>query len=254
VKLNHNLLASVLIALLVSSPLLAGVGRQNGMIDGVGVAGQQPPLPASDCADCLLGDTVDANESATLTFMREEEKAARDIYSHAAELWQLALFSNIADSEQKHMDSVAEMLAKYELTDPVVDDTAGVFVNSDLQALYHELALRSESSLMDALYVGGLVEEVDIADLQDAIAETDNADLAQTYGNLMRGSRNHLRAFVGEIERQGLVYEAQYLTQEEVDAIVDSPLERGNSTSGVGNFLGPRGMGGPMGPSGRMAW
>ena len=33
---------------------------------------------------------------------------------------------------------------------------------------------------------------------------------------------------VGQIEDLGIVYEAQYLTQEEVDQIVDSPVERGN--------------------------
>jgi hypothetical protein len=43
----------------------------------------------------------------------------------------------------------------------------------------------------------------------------------------MRGSRNHLRAFVGLIEDLGVVYEAQYLSQQDVDEIVDSPLERG---------------------------
>jgi len=43
----------------------------------------------------------------------------------------------------------------------------------------------------------------------------------------IKGSRNHLRSFVGKIEEQGVVYEAQLLTQEEVDAIVDSPVERG---------------------------
>ncbi len=43
----------------------------------------------------------------------------------------------------------------------------------------------------------------------------------------MTGSRNHLRAYVGQIEALGLVYEAQYLSQEQVDDIVDSPVERG---------------------------
>ena len=64
-------------------------------------------------------------------------------------------------------------------------------------------------------------------DLENAIAATNHADLDQVYGNLLRGSRNHLRAFAREIERQGGVYEAQYIDQEIVDAIIDSPMERG---------------------------
>jgi hypothetical protein len=65
-------------------------------------------------------------------------------------------------------------------------------------------------------------------DLQEAIDASDNADIKQLYENLMSGSRNHLRAYVGQIEDLGIVYEAQYLTQEEVDAIVDAPVERGS--------------------------
>jgi hypothetical protein len=75
--------------------------------------------------------------------------------------------------------------------------------------------------------VGALIEEVDMIDLKRAIEETDNADIRRLYENLMTGSRNHLRAYVGQIEDLGVVYEAQYLSQEEVDAIVDSPVERG---------------------------
>ena len=45
--------------------------------------------------------------------------------------------------------------------------------------------------------------------------------------NLMSGSKNHLRAYVGQIENLGIVYEAQYLPQDKVDSIVDSPVERG---------------------------
>ena len=63
-------------------------------------------------------------------------------------------------------------------------------------------------------------------DLQRAIDETDNADIQRLYENLMSGSRNHLRAYVGQIENLGIVYEAQCLPQDEVDSIVDAPVER----------------------------
>lgn len=42
-----------------------------------------------------------------------------------------------------------------------------------------------------------------------------------------KGSRNHLRAFTSQLNSYGLSYMAQYLTQEEVDAIVYTPMERG---------------------------
>jgi hypothetical protein len=39
-------------------------------------------------------------------------------------------------------------------------------------------------------------------------------------------SRNHLRAFARQIESLGVVYSAQILSQEDVDSIIDTPMER----------------------------
>jgi hypothetical protein len=142
-------------------------------------------------------------------------------------LWALPVLDNISESEQVHTTSVEDMLEKYDVPDPVADDSTGVFVNQDLANLYQALITEGGMSSLQALYVGAAIEELDMLDLQHAIDTTDNDDIRQLYENLMSGSRNHLRAFVGQIEDLGIVYEAQYLTQEEVDSIVDSPVERG---------------------------
>lgn len=179
----------------------------------------------------VVSSTVEeltALEVENLTYMREEEKLARDVYLTMFEAWGLTIFSNIASSEQSHTDAVANMLEIYKLPDPVVDDRVGIFVNQTLINLYETLLARGYQSSLEALFVGALIEEVDMVDLKRAIEETDNDDIKDLYENLLSGSRNHLRAFVGLIEDQGIVYEAQFLTQEEVDAIVDSPTERGS--------------------------
>jgi len=185
-------------------------------------------LPAAAGGGGLNADSVDATEADYLVYVREEEKLARDVYITLYQTWDLAVFDNIAASEQTHTTAVEDMIEKYRLTDPVVDDTVGVFVNPDLASLYTTLVARGSQSLVEALYVGAAIEELDMLDLQTAIDATDNADIRQLYEDLMSGSRNHLRAYVGQIENLGIVYEAQYLTQEEVDAIVDAPVERGS--------------------------
>jgi len=68
---------------------------------------------------------------------------------------------------------------------------------------------------------------MDISDLQHFLEQTDKADITRVFDNLMKGSRNHLRAFVGQMELLGETYLAQYLTPDEIDAIVDSPREIG---------------------------
>jgi len=177
--------------------------------------------------DGSASSVLSAVEVENLAYMREEEKLARDVYLTMFDAWGVVVFENIAASEQQHTDSVEDMIEKYRLTDPVVDDRIGVFVNQDLASLYAELTTRGAMSSLEALHVGALIEEVDMVDLQHAIEETDNSDIRLLYENLLTGSRNHLRSFVAAIEDMGVVYEAQYLSQDEVDEIVDSPMERG---------------------------
>jgi hypothetical protein len=55
----------------------------------------------------------------------------------------------------------------------------------------------------------------------------DNIDIRTVYQNLLKGSRNHLRAFAYQLSLLKSSYVAQYLSQEEIDAIIDSPWERG---------------------------
>jgi len=163
---------------------------------------------------------LDPAEAGTLQWMREEEKLARDVYVELYAAWALPTFSNIAQSEQRHMDALLVELEFFGLEDPVQDDTVGVFSDPVLAGLFSDLVRRGGESLLEALRVGAFIEELDIADLWEAIDETDEPGLESAYENLLAGSRNHLRAFVGQFESLGSDYQAQHLSQEEVDAIV----------------------------------
>lgn len=50
----------------------------------------------------------------------------------------------------------------------------------------------------------------------------------------MKGSRNHLRAFVSQLKSRGIEYVPQYLSPEEYQAIISTPIETGNAGSGPG--------------------
>ena len=183
--------------------------------------------------------TVSVVEAEDLAFMREEEKLARDSYLVFGEQWGLAIFSNIAKSEQKHMDAIEVLLNAFGIADPVADEAdVGNFVNTDLQALYEELMAAGLQSDMDALKVGGAIEETDILDLEEALTRSENPDVISTYENLLCGSRNHLRAFVGQIELLGEVYVPVLMSEGQLNAIVDNPTERGCGSRKQGNGNG----------------
>ncbi len=170
---------------------------------------------------------LSAEEQDGLTLMREEEKLARDVYQMLYEQWNLSIFSNISQSEQRHMDAVKELLDKYNLTDPVNDSSVGIFTAPELQELYTALMEKGSSSLIDALQVGATIEDLDIKDLYELLGQADNTDIKIVYQNLVKGSRNHLRAFTNQLSLNGAEYEAQYLTAEEINDIITSPRERG---------------------------
>ncbi|ODB82966.1 hypothetical protein A3195_19300 [Candidatus Thiodiazotropha endoloripes] len=171
-----------------------------------------------------IAESLTTVEAEHLQWLREEEKVSRDVYDLLYQHWGLYVFSNIAAAEQRHMDSVLMQLQRYGLVDPALQ--AGLFSNQELQALYESLMLQGTTSEMDALHTGALIEEVDMQDLHEMIASTDNSGLISLYEKLLCGSRNHLRAFVSQIESRGMVYQAQVMDQEAVDLIVDSPMER----------------------------
>ena len=177
--------------------------------------------------------TVTPEEATALQFMREEEKLAHDVYVNLYATWDLRLFNNIAASEQKHSDAVAVLLDRYDITDPVTGNDVGEFTDADLQALYDQLVAQGNQSVAEALKVGAAIEELDILDLEERLAETDNAAIERVYNNLLAGSENHLRAFVSNLETQtGETYAPQYLSQAAYDAIITASGSQGGGNGG----------------------
>lgn len=210
-KTRLTLIATLLAATALALPAQAGQ-VQNG-------AGQTVRATRTVVAP------LTTTEKADLLFMREEEKLALDVYTHFAKLWNAQVFSNIAASEKAHFDAIGKLLSSYALADSA-SATPGVFNNAELQALYTELIGRGSASMVEALTAGGLIEEVDIEDLENAMAATTKPDIRRVYDNLLCGSRNHLRSFVRNLEFLGISYDAQHLSLTEVDAILASPMER----------------------------
>ena len=152
-------------------------------------------VPASSATALTPGETAD------LQYMREEEKLARDVYQALAAKWPTAtVFQRIARSEQRHMDAVKVVLDRFGIADPAAGNGPGEFTDPELQKRYAQLVADGSRSVADALAVGVMIERTDIADLQEALAATDVADLERLYGNLLRGSQNHLQAFTSHTD------------------------------------------------------
>ena len=131
----------------------------------------------------------------TLKFMVEEEKLARDVYTVLAKTAAYPKFKNIANAEQFHMDQLSIALENYGIWNPTLNRKPGVFFNKELSALYKTLVAKGQLSDLDAIQVGIIIEEKDIADLTAMEALITQEDIQFVVNYLKAGSQNHLAAF-----------------------------------------------------------
>lgn len=176
----------------------------------------------------LPTEPLDDAEKARILFffIREEEKLAYDVYQTMFDIYGVSVFQNIPNSELSHMEAMLSIIKKYNLTDPLVTNARGVFVNTNLQVLYNQLVSQWRVSLLAAYQVGATIEDLDISDLNSSLEVTNNQDVRLVYDFLNKGSRNHLRSFYKNIKNWNGTYTPVYITQAEFDAIVNSAMER----------------------------
>jgi hypothetical protein len=171
--------------------------------------------------------TISDDESKSLIHMREEEKLARDVYIAMFNKYGLRIFENISSSEQTHTDAILQLLTKYAIKDPVGVNAVGVFTDPGLQALYTSLVNAGNVSILEAYKVGATIEDLDLYDLKVDLLKVDNQDILLVYQMLSKGSRNHMRNYFSNLKSLGFTYVPQFITQSELDAINNSPMERG---------------------------
>jgi len=219
------------LGLLTAAMTVNAGGHQYGKmssVDATGATTIEVEAVETEVEESEVG-SLSVEEEHGIVFMREEEKLARDVYLTLYDMWGMKIFKNIAESEQSHMEAMLVLIEKYALADPNVDDTIGVYSDYHFVEAYEELVALGSESLENALRVGIIIEELDIKDIKEISVEVEgNDDVVMVYEELLKGSRNHLRAFWDVFSSKDLTYEPQFISQEEFDEIINSPMETGN--------------------------
>jgi hypothetical protein len=199
--------------------LFVGCKKDDSVSPGQNIANQINAYPK---------EPLSLDETASILYMREEEKLAHDVYITLHHKWGTTIFSNIASSEQTHTEAVLELIKKYGLVDPVGSKGVGVFTDTTLQGIYNQLVNQGNTSTLEAFKVGATIEDLDIFDLNNWSTKIDNQDVKFVYQNLTKGSRNHLRSFYSQVLGAGGSYSAKFISQAEFDSIVNSAKETGS--------------------------
>jgi hypothetical protein len=188
------------------------------------------------------------SELASLLKMKEEEKLARDVYSVLSQKWGSQVFTNIFKAEDNHLNAIVLLLTNYGSSETSIGE-AGIFADAAVQTLYNDLVAKASISVEEAYKTGALIEEMDIKDLDEALATTTNENVTLIFENLLKGSRNHLRAFNLQLTNLGVVYTPVYISQTDYSLIVTSIMEKGKQYkmqvkgNGQGNGKGQKGQG-----------
>lgn len=180
----------------------------------------------------LQAQTLSQAEKDGLLQMRQEEKMAHDVYVALGETYPLPPFMHIPNAEKRHFNLVGLLQDQYELSDPLADRSqeAGYFSDPGYAKLYRQFVDQGAKSEVEALRAGAEIEELDIRDLQQLIAQTENTDLRETYSLLLEGSKRHLRAFTFQLEQRDANYEPKYLSATDFAALLDTGAATGKGT------------------------
>ena len=174
-----------------------GQNAKTGAGQGPNSDGQRGPGTCDECTADM--GTLTDEQAAGVLFMANEEKLAHDVYAAFADQYDVRVFANIANAEARHQEAVGVVLERYGLEDTTAGLPQGEFSDPVITSLYTSLMEQGSASLEEALAVGALIEETDIADLESRVEELVESapDVHQMYSHLLAGSENHLTAFEG---------------------------------------------------------
>ncbi len=160
----------------------------------------------------------------SLAYMGNEERLAYDIYTNLNSAYANSIkqFTNITDSEKRHVGIVQELVRKYnidittvqDVQNPVADKNIsfdempmGRYDIKQIQELYDFLYQKGIKSKQAALEVGCMVEVVDVNDLDRYIEEARNDnddDIISAFEELRSGSYSHYWAFDKGLKNMGV--------------------------------------------------
>ena len=152
---------------------------------------------------CLSWAGAQTSEASTLAKdalmqQMDEERLAYQLYTALGEIHpELRQFQNIPRAEARHFQALKNYFVQ---NYPEIEqlELEGDFIHPATQALYDRLYAEGKTSPAAAHNAGVQVEELDIKDLDAALAITEDETLQAIYKRLRAGSEKHLAAFSGK--------------------------------------------------------
>jgi hypothetical protein len=184
-NIKHSKLARLGAAALVLGGLLIGTltgAASAAELDRWGGPTGRAAAPMTGTYQSATGASLDPGEAEALTDAINEEYGALNTYKAAIDQFgSIYPFSQVARSEQQHVNALARLFTKYGLAAPANPGLA---------------SRPTWDSVADACQTGVDAEIADAALYDELEPKVDNADILRVFANLQAASLNsHLPAF-----------------------------------------------------------
>ena len=192
---------------------------------------------------CCIGNVLaqsgelDSAETETLVYLREFTKFKWDIFNVSSRVSEEenparhSMYVSLAAEAENHLNDLKLLLDYYGIEDPVPMpyETTWAFgynnaLVTDLANLYLNFVVWEQHSEEEVLDLIAYIVEMSIIDLRQAILETENSYLIDTYSELQAGAYPQLLTLISVYHTDPFDYEAQLLSQEEVEEIIAAGL------------------------------
>lgn len=171
---------------------------------------------------------IDSSTAEQLRYLHDQEKVALDLDWDFLWIWEDAVFQNLGALERRRMDELVALMAEYGLEPSITGTSQGVYGEDDHLTTWREMRDRGETSLLEAYRAVAYMEEWDISVIRALRDGTQEQAVVDASRKMLAGAENHLKMLVSRIKALGHEYEAQLLSQPDVNAIC----------AGVGPYTG----------------
>jgi hypothetical protein len=163
--------------------------------------------------------SLDSSTASQLQYLYDQEKLALDLNWVFHWKWDEPTFQSLGALERRHMDALHALMKGYGLKPLLESKAEGGYGEDDHQRAWDQLLSRGSVSRLEAYRSIAYVEEWDITEIRALIGTTNQQSVINASTELLTGAEQHLQRLVSRIKGLGRHYEAQLLSQSDVDEI-----------------------------------
>ena len=172
----------------------------------------------------------------TVSFMIEEEKVAIDLHARLYERWGESLFQEYLALKETQLVLILQTVAiPHGIPLPETLATPALYVNQELARLYAQLTEWGSKSREEAFQAGAMIEEKWLYDLENAYRLELNEAFRAFYKEAAAESERQLYAYLVQLQRLGVPYQAQFFSQERLQQMMKAQSNSGLGGQNKGN-------------------